>query len=71
MDKIIQIVLNALKNAYTFLKEELIQKLLFYCFSKLLGFSKDYSTYLAAGTVLVIAGLMAPFKVIGSITINI
>lgn len=63
MDKIIQIVLNAL-NAITLLlkatcdllKEGLVQKLLFYIFRETLGFSEGYSRYLVAGIILVILG---------------
>jgi|GEM_PF-4747670 len=77
MDKITKAVLSALKTiqgllcfTYDFLKEGLIQRLLFYFFSKLLGFGIGYSKYLALGVILALLGLTTLFETIDSIRLK-
>jgi hypothetical protein len=78
MDKITKAVLSALKTiqdllsvTYDFLKEGLIKRLLFYFFSKLLGFGIGYSKYLALGVILTLLSLTTLFEIIESIRTNI
>jgi hypothetical protein len=63
MDKIIKLVLEALKTTYDLLKPEILQKVLSYIISKAFNLSKGYSEYLVVTAVMVVIGLVAIYSI--------